>query len=99
MDFKFLLDPERKVFTIGYNVTEGRHDNSFYDLLASEARLASFVAISKSDVSQEHWFRMGRQLTAVDGGRALISWTGTMRGRHQQRSTGGPCEKIGRAHV
>ncbi len=78
MDFKFLLDPERKVFTIGYNVTEGRHDNSFYDLLASEARLASFVAISKSDVAQEHWFRMGRQLTAVDGGRALISWTGTM---------------------
>ena len=77
-DFKFLLDPERKVFTIGYNVTEGRHDNSFYDLLASEARLASFVAISKSDVSQAHWFRMGRQLTAVDGGRALISWTGTM---------------------
>jgi len=78
MDFKFLLDPERKVFTIGYNVTEGRHDNSFYDLLASEARLASFVAIAKGDVPQEHWFRMGRQLTAVDGGRALISWTGTM---------------------
>jgi cyclic beta-1,2-glucan synthetase len=78
MDFKFLLDPERKVFTIGYNVTEGRHDNSFYDLLASEARLASFVAVAKGDVPQEHWFRMGRQLTAVDGGRALISWTGTM---------------------
>jgi cyclic beta-1,2-glucan synthetase len=78
MDFKFLLDQERKVFTIGYNVTEGRYDNSFYDLLASEARLASFVAIAKGDVPQEHWFRMGRQLTAVDGGRALISWTGTM---------------------
>jgi cyclic beta-1,2-glucan synthetase len=78
MDFKFLLDPERKVFTIGYNVTEGRHDDAFYDLLASEARLASFVAIAKGDVPQEHWFRMGRQLTAVDGGRALISWTGTM---------------------
>jgi cyclic beta-1,2-glucan synthetase len=78
MDFKFLLDPERKVFTIGYNVTEGRHDNSYYDLLASEARLASFIAIAKGDVSQEHWFRMGRQLTAIDGGRALISWTGTM---------------------
>ena len=78
MDFKFLLDPERKVFTIGYNVSEGRHDDSFYDLLASEARLASFVAIAKSDVQQEHWFRMGRQLTAVAGGRALISWTGTM---------------------
>src|SRR6185295_17339491 len=78
MDFKFLLDPERKVFTIGYNVSAQRADNSFYDLLASEARLASFVAIAKGDVSQEHWFRMGRQLTSVDGGRALISWTGTM---------------------
>ena len=78
MDFKFLLDPERKVFTIGYNVSEGRHDNSFYDLLASEARLASFIAIAKGDVPQEHWFRMGRQLTSIDRGRALISWTGTM---------------------
>jgi cyclic beta-1,2-glucan synthetase len=78
MDFTFLLDQERKVFTIGYNVTEGRNDNSYYDLLASEARLTSFIAIAKGDVPQEHWFRMGRQLTAVDGGRALISWTGTM---------------------
>jgi cyclic beta-1,2-glucan synthetase len=78
MDFLFLLDPERKVFTIGYNVGELRPDNSFYDLLASEARLASFVAIAKGDVPQEHWFRMGRQLTSVNGGRALISWTGTM---------------------
>ncbi|MEP6708140.1 MAG: glucoamylase family protein, partial [Pyrinomonadaceae bacterium] len=78
MDFKFLLDPERKVFTIGYNVTAQVADNSYYDLLASEARLASFIAIAKGDVAQEHWFRLGRQLTSVDGGRALISWTGTM---------------------
>ncbi len=78
MDFNFLLDDERKVFTIGYNVSELRPDNSFYDLLASEARLASFVAIAKGDVPQEHWFRMGRPLTTVDGSRALISWTGTM---------------------
>ncbi len=78
MDFRFLLDKDRKVFTIGYNVTEQRDDNSYYDLLASEARLASFVAIAKGDVPQEHWFRMGRSLTSVDGGRALISWTGTM---------------------
>jgi cyclic beta-1,2-glucan synthetase len=78
MDFQFLLDGERKVFTVGYNVSELRPDNSFYDLLASEARLASFIAIAKGDVPQEHWFRMGRQLTAVNGGRALISWTGTM---------------------
>ncbi len=78
MDFRFLLDPERKVFTVGYNVGELRPDNSFYDLAASEARLASFVAIAKDDVPQEHWFRMGRPLTSVNGGRALISWTGTM---------------------
>ena len=78
MDFKFLLDRERKVFTIGYNVSSQRADNSYYDLLASEARLASFVAIAKGDVAQEHWFRMGRQLVSANGGRALISWTGTM---------------------
>ncbi len=78
MDFEFLFDAERKVFTIGYNVSNGTADNSFYDLLASEARLASFVAIAKGDVQMEHWFRMGRQLTRVEGGRALISWTGTM---------------------
>jgi cyclic beta-1,2-glucan synthetase len=78
MDFSFLFDVERKLFTIGYNVTASRADNSYYDLLASEARLASFVGIAKGDVPQQHWFRMGRSLTKVDGGRALLSWTGTM---------------------
>ena len=78
MDFSFLFDEERKVFTIGYSVTNGKPDNSFYDLLASESRLASFVAVAKGDAPQEHWFRLGRQLVPVDGGRALVSWTGTM---------------------
>src|SRR6185369_2458028 len=78
MDFAFLFNVERKLFTIGYNVTASRPDDSYYDLLASEARLASFVGIAKGDVPQQHWFRMGRALTKVDGGRALISWTGTM---------------------
>ncbi len=78
MDFHFLYDEERKVFIIGYNVTDGRRDNSFYDLLASEARLASFIAIAKGDVPQEHWFHLGRALTQVDGSRALVSWTATM---------------------
>ena len=78
MDFSFLFDKERKLFAIGYNASDLRVDNSFYDLLASEARLASFVAIAKGDVPQEHWFRMGRQLTSVNGRQALISWTGTM---------------------
>jgi cyclic beta-1,2-glucan synthetase len=78
MDFRFLMDEERKVFRIGYNVTEGRADNSFYDLLASESRLTSFISIAKGDAPQEHWFRLGRQLTPVDGRRALVSWTATM---------------------
>jgi cyclic beta-1,2-glucan synthetase len=78
MDFSFLFDVERKLFTIGYNVTASRADDSYYDLLATEARLASFVGIAKGDVPQQHWFRMGRSLTKVDGGRALLSWTGTM---------------------
>ena len=78
MDFSFLLDAERKVFVIGYNVSAGKNDNAYYDLLASESRLGSFVAIAKGDAPQEHWFRLGRQLTPVDGSRALISWTATM---------------------
>ncbi|MBA3320318.1 MAG: hypothetical protein H0T45_02585, partial [Pyrinomonadaceae bacterium] len=77
-DFRFLYDEERKVFSIGFNVTEGRRDNSYYDLLASESRLASFIAVAKGDVPQEHWFRLGRQLTEANGGRALVSWTATM---------------------
>jgi cyclic beta-1,2-glucan synthetase len=78
MDFRFLFDEERKVFRIGYNVSSGQPDDSYYDLLASESRLASFVAIAKGDAPQEHWFHLGRKLTPVDGSRALISWTGTM---------------------
>ncbi len=78
MDFGFLLDKERKVFVIGYNVEAEKPDNSFYDLLASEARLASFVAIAKGEIPQEHWFRLGRPLTPLQGSRALISWTATM---------------------
>jgi cyclic beta-1,2-glucan synthetase len=78
MDFHFLFDEERKVLTIGYNVTDGQRDNSFYDLLASEARLASFIAIATGDVPQEHWFRLGRPLTTVNGKRVLISWSATM---------------------
>ena len=79
MDFRFLFDEGRKLFVIGYNVSEARPDNSLYDLLASESRLASLVAIAKGDAPQEHWFRLGRQLTQIDGaGRALVSWTATM---------------------
>jgi cyclic beta-1,2-glucan synthetase len=79
MDFGFLFDKVRQLFVIGYDVGSGRHDQSFYDLLASEARLTSLVAIAKGEVPQEHWFRLGRQSTHVDqAGRALVSWTATM---------------------
>jgi cyclic beta-1,2-glucan synthetase len=78
MDFGFLFDERRKLFVIGYNATDNRQDNSYYDLLASESRLASFVAIAKGDVPQAHWFRLGRQMAPVQGGRALIAWTATM---------------------
>lgn len=79
MDFHFLFDETRHLFVIGYDVSSGRRDQSFYDLLASEARLTSLIAIAKGDVPQEHWFRLGRQSTQVDrAGRALVSWTATM---------------------
>ncbi len=78
MDFDFLFDPTRKLFSIGFRVREGSLDPSYYDLLASEARLASFLAIAKGEVPPEHWFRLGRQLTPVGRGSALISWSGSM---------------------
>jgi cyclic beta-1,2-glucan synthetase len=78
MDFEFLLDPSRKIFSIGYRVADGTLDPSCYDLLASEARLASFVAIAKGDVPPQHWFRLGRALTPVGRGAALFSWSGSM---------------------
>ena len=78
MDFGFLFDPTRKLFSIGYRVTDGTLDPSYYDLLASEARLASFLAIAKGDVDADHWFRLGRALTPVGRGSALISWSGSM---------------------
>ncbi|MDR3686188.1 MAG: glucoamylase family protein, partial [Coriobacteriia bacterium] len=77
-DFSALYDEHRHLFSIGYNLNEGRLDNSYYDLLASECRLASFLAIAKGDVPQEHWFRLGRNLTKVREGRALVSWSASM---------------------
>jgi cyclic beta-1,2-glucan synthetase len=82
MQFDMLYDRRRRIFTIGYRLADangpGRADNSFYDLLASEARLASFVAIAKGDVPQHHWFHLGRLVTQVRGRATLISWGGTM---------------------
>jgi len=78
MDFGFLFDPMRKLLAIGYRVTDGSLDPGRYDLLASEARLASFVAIAKGDVPVSHWFRLGRALTPVELDSVLVSWSGSM---------------------
>jgi cyclic beta-1,2-glucan synthetase len=78
MDFSFLFDPQRQVFHIGYNVTASGLDLNYYDLLASEARLTSLVAIAKGEVPQSHWLHLGRPFTRVDGRQALISWSATM---------------------
>jgi cyclic beta-1,2-glucan synthetase len=78
MEFGFLVEPERQLLTIGYRVAERAQDSSCYDLLASEARLASFFAIAKGDLPVRHWFRLGRLLTPVDRSSALVSWSGSM---------------------
>ncbi|MDH5319746.1 MAG: protein ndvB [Nitrospira sp.] len=78
MDFTFLFDPTRKLLSIGYCVPEHSLDPSCYDLLASEARLASFIAIAKGDVPSSHWFHLGRALTPVGDGSALVSWSGSI---------------------
>ena len=78
MEFGFLFDPLRHLLSIGYRVAERSLDPNCYDLLASEAHLASFVAIAKGDVPPRHWFRLGRALTPVNRGSVLISWSGSM---------------------
>ena len=78
MEFGFLIEPERQLLAIGFRVADRSLDPSCYDLLASEARLASFVAIAKGDVPVRHWFRLGRLLTPVHRGSALVSWSGSM---------------------
>jgi cyclic beta-1,2-glucan glucanotransferase len=78
MDFTFLFDAARDLFSIGINVTESRRDASFYDLLASEARLCSYVAIALGQVPQDHWFSLGRLLVASRGEPILVSWSGSM---------------------
>ncbi len=78
MQFGFLFDPAQKIFSIGYRITDGTLDPGAYDLLASEARLASFIAIAKGDVPVSHWFQLGRPMTPVALGSALVSWSGSM---------------------
>lgn len=78
MDFKFLLDPQRMLLSIGFVAPQAAADDSCYDLLASEARLASYFGIAKGDLPTKHWLRLGRDVTAVDRSAALVSWSGSM---------------------
>jgi cyclic beta-1,2-glucan synthetase len=78
MDFGFLFDSTRMLFALGYRETDRSLDPGRYDLLASEARLLSFVAIAKGDVPVKHWFRLGRPLTPVGKDSVLLSWSGSM---------------------
>ncbi len=77
-DFTFLYDSDRDLFAIGYHVDNARRDGSFYDLLASEARLSALVTIALGQAPLKHWFALGRALTNSAGGRLLLSWSGTM---------------------
>ena len=78
VDFRFLYDPVRRLFSIGFNATEHRLDAGYYDLLASEARLGSYVLIARRQLDQDHWFALGRLLTSAGGAPTLLSWSGSM---------------------
>jgi cyclic beta-1,2-glucan synthetase len=78
MDFRFLYNSERDLFTIGFNVSANRLDNSHYDLLASEACLASFLSVARGEVPKKHWFQLGRPSVILAGRQGLLSWGGSM---------------------
>lgn len=77
-DFGFLYNPTRKLLSIGYNVATHHLETACYDLLASEARTATFIAVAKGDIRQQSWFRLGRGHTIYYGERVLLSWSGTL---------------------
>ncbi|MHB8894100.1 MAG: GH36-type glycosyl hydrolase domain-containing protein [Candidatus Geothermincolia bacterium] len=76
--YDFLFDPASRLLAIGYNVDDRRRDTGSYDLLASEARLCTFVAIAQGQLPQESWFALGRLLTSIGGEPILMSWSGSM---------------------
>ena len=78
MDFSFMLNPRRRLMSIGYNLQTSQVESSCYDLLVSESRTAVYIAVAKEDVTQECWFRMGRPHTVIQGNPTLLSWSGTM---------------------
>ena len=76
-DFTYLYSQEHQIFSIGYNIEENKLTDSYYDLLATEARQASLVAIAKKDISSKHWNHLSRTLTVLGKYKGLISWSGT----------------------
>ncbi len=78
MDFRFLYNRERHVFHIGYNLDAARLDDNYYDLLASEARITSLIAIAAGEVPVEHWLHLNRPVTSLHGMRVLLSWSATL---------------------
>ncbi|GAB6168348.1 glucoamylase family protein [Clostridium carnis] len=78
MDFKFLYNEERGLFSIGYNLEENSLGNSYYDLMASEARIASFLSIARGEVPKKHWYNLSRNMAKAFGEKTLVSWSGTM---------------------
>lgn len=78
MDFAMMVDHDRRLLSIGWDVTKGELNKSCYDLLASESRTATFIAVAKGETVQDSWFRLGRTHTLCEGESVLISWTGTM---------------------
>jgi cyclic beta-1,2-glucan synthetase len=78
MDFRFLYHPQRRVFHNGFNLDTGQLDNNYYDILASEARIASIIALAKGEVPQSHWLQLSRPITQVGDRYVLLSWSATM---------------------
>ncbi len=77
-EFGFLVDPARRILSIGYDVRGQKVHDSCYDMLASEARIATFLAVARGELPQQSWFKLARDYTHVFGEYAIISWTGTM---------------------
>ncbi|TYQ15914.1 UNVERIFIED_CONTAM: cellobiose phosphorylase [Acetivibrio alkalicellulosi] len=77
-EFIHLYDPKRQLFSIGFDIGESNLTNSYYDLLSSEARQTSYIAIARGEVEEQHWFKLGRTLTQIDSYKGMVSWSGTM---------------------
>ena len=78
INMSYLFDPVRSLFSIGYNLTAKQFDDSYYDLLASESRLGSYISIARGDVPLDHWLALNRPYSSHGQHRVLLSWTGTM---------------------